>query len=326
MGSIQGDQSSEVASVGTTTVVESGPDGHADGAEPGSIADMTSLPDPAGTGDAYLRAKEHAENFPVALRILPRRHRQHLLAVYDVARVIDDLGDRGHGDRRPALRAFDEDLAALFGGGIPRTPVLMRLRPTMLACGLDAQPFHDLVAANLQDQEKAAYGTFDDLVGYCRLSADPVGRIVLSVFGVNTPARVELSDRICTALQIIEHCQDVAEDRRNGRIYLPLEDLDRFGVRPNDLDAPGASAAVRQLVAFEADRAGTLLDAGLPLLRALPGWSRLAVTGYLAGGRATLYALRRAGWDVLAGTPRPSKRDVLAQAVAATLGSGVMSR
>jgi squalene synthase HpnC len=323
MGSIQGDQSSEVAAV---MVVESDLPGRAAGGPPGSIADMTSLPDPAGSGDAYLRAKEQAENFPVALRILPRRHRQHLLAVYDVARVVDDLGDQGHGDRRPALRAFDEDLDALFGGGTPRHPVLQRLRSTVQACGLDAQPFHDLVAANLQDQEKAAYGTFDDLVAYCRLSADPVGRIVLGVFGVSTPERVLLSDRICTALQIVEHCQDVAEDRRNGRIYLPLEDLDRFEVRPTDLDAPRASPAVRQLVAFEAARAGTMLDQGLPLLRLLRGWARLAVTGYVAGGRATLYALRRANWDVLTRTPRPSKRDVLAQAVAATLGSGVMSR
>ncbi len=319
MGSIQGDQSSEVTAV---MVVES----HPVAPRPGSIADMTSLPDPAGAGDAYLRAKEQAENFPVALRILPRRHRAHLLAVYDVARVVDDLGDRGHGDRRPALREFDADLDTLFGGGTPRHPVLQRLRPTMLACGLDAKPFHDLVAANLQDQEKAAYGTFDDLVAYCRLSADPVGRIVLRVFGAGGPRLEDLSDRVCTALQIIEHCQDVAEDRRAGRIYLPLADLDRFDVRPTDLDAPRASPAVRALVAFEAERAGTLLDQGLPLLKHLRGWARLAVTGYLAGGRATLYALRRAEWDVLARTPRPSKRDILAQAVAATFGSGVMSR
>ncbi|MDG4827489.1 squalene synthase HpnC [Asanoa sp. WMMD1127] len=287
---------------------------------------MTSLPDPAGAGDAYLRAKEQAENFPVALRILPRRHREHLLAVYDVARVIDDLGDRGHGDRRPALHAFDQDIDELFGGGEPRHPVLRGLRPTVVACGLDARPFHDLVAANLLDQEKAAYGTFDELVGYCRLSADPVGRIVLRVFGADDPRLAELSDRICTALQIVEHCQDVAEDRRNGRIYLPLEDLDQFGVRPTDLDAPRADPSVRRLVRFEAERAGALLDQGLPLLRRLRGWGRLAVTGYVAGGRATLYALRRADWDVLARTPRPKKRDILAQAVAATLGQGVMSR
>ncbi|WP_090791356.1 squalene synthase HpnC [Asanoa ishikariensis] len=287
---------------------------------------MTSLPDPAGAGDAYLRAKEQAENFPVALRILPRRHREHLLAVYDVARVIDDLGDRGHGDRRPALHEFDADLDTLFSGGTPRHPVLQRLRPTMLTCGLDAKPFHDLVAANLQDQEQTAYGTFDDLVGYCRLSADPVGRIVLRVFGAAGPRREELSDKVCTALQIVEHCQDVAEDRRNGRIYLPMADLDRFDVRPTDLDAPRATPAVRQLVAFNAERAGSLLDEGLPLLRQLRGWGRLAVTGYLAGGRATLYALRRAEWDVLARPPRPAKRDILAQAVAATFGSAVMSR
>ncbi|SNT38618.1 squalene synthase HpnC [Asanoa hainanensis] len=317
MGSIQGEQSSEVATVMVARRVA---------ARPGSIAGMTSHPDPAGAGDAYLRAKEQAENFPVALRILPRRHRQHLLAVYDVARVIDDLGDQGPGDRRPALREFDADLDTLFGGGAPRHPVLQRLRPTMLTCGLDAKPFHDLVAANLQDQEKTAYGTFDDLVAYCRLSADPVGRIVLRVFGATGPRLEELSDKVCTALQIVEHCQDVAEDRRNGRIYLPLEDLDRLQVRPTDLDAPRATPAVRQLVAFNAERAGALLDEGLPLLRQLRGWGRLAVTGYLAGGRATLYALRRAEWDVLARTPRPAKRDVLAQAVAATFGSAVMSR
>lgn len=326
MGSIQGDQSSEVAAGRTTTVVESRPDTRENGHRPGSIADMTSLPDTPDAGDDYLRAREQSENFPVALRILPRRHRRHLQAVYDVARVIDDLGDRGAGDRTPRLKEFDADLDALFGGGTPRAPVLQRLAPTVRDCGLDAQPFHDLVAANLQDQETAAYGTWADLAGYCRLSADPVGRIVLAVFGVSTPQRVALSDNICTALQVIEHCQDVVEDRRAGRVYLPLEDLDRFGVRLTDLDAPRATPGVRRLVAFQADRAGALLDSGLPLLRELPGWSRVAVTGYLAGGRATLYALRRAGWDVMSGPPRPRKRDVVAQALAATAGSGVTSR
>jgi len=138
---------------------------------------------------------------------------------------------------------------------------------------------------------------------------------VLEIFGVATPERIELSDRICTALQLIEHWQDVAEDRRAGRIYLPLEDLDRYGVRPADLDAPTAGPAVRRLVAFEAARARELLDSGTPLLRALRGWARLAVTGYVAGGRAALDALRRSGWDVLAGSPRARKRDVLRHAL-----------
>ena len=330
--------------------VESEPDARAEG----SMPDMTSLPDATGADDgadtttagpaagnptagdddtagtagddAYLRAREHAENFPVALRILPRRHRRHLQAVYDVARVIDDLGDSATGDRRPRLRAFDADLDMLFDGGTPRTPVLQRLRRTVEECHLDAQPFHDLVAANLLDQEKAAYGTWAELADYCRLSADPVGRIVLQVFGASTPTRVALSDNICTALQVIEHCQDVAEDRRAGRIYLPLEDLDRFGVRPTDLDAKRATPAVRKLVAFQADRAAALLDSGLPLLRDLRGWARLAVTGYVAGGRAALYALRRARWDVLAGPPKPRKREVVTQAAAATFGVGVTSR
>jgi len=274
-----------------------------------------------GRSDGYLRRRESTENFPVALRVLPADVRPHLEAVYDVARVIDDLGDEAPGDRVELLTDFRDDLDAIWTiGPEPTSPVLRRLADTVRAKNLSRRPFDDLIEANLVDQEVMSYPTYADLVEYCELSANPVGRIVLEVFGVSTPERVELSDRVCTALQIIEHCQDVGEDRRTGRIYLPLEDLDKFGVVPTDLDASQASEDVRRLIAFEANRARALLNSGTPLLGQLRGWARLAVTGFVAGGGAALLALRRARWDVLAGIPRARKVDMVRQLAAVTRG------
>src|SRR5262245_16007621 len=167
--------------------------------------------------DAELRAKERAENFPVAMRALPRRHREHLGAVYGVVRTIDDLGDEAAGDRGAQLDEFAADLAGIWEGREPRATVLRRLVPTVRARGLAAEPFQNLIEANRQDQRVHGYETYSDLLGYCRLSAQPVGRLVLSIFGAGSPERVALSDRICDALQLVEHWQDVAEDRRAGR-------------------------------------------------------------------------------------------------------------
>lgn len=260
----------------------------------------------------YLRQRAGEENFPVALRVLPGGLRGHLRAVYDVARVIDDLGDEAPGDRTAALLAFRADLATIWQGGTPHAAVLRALVPTVVACDLPLRPFDDLVEANLRDQTTTEYETFDDLLGYCALSANPVGRIVLLVFGVSTPARTELSDRVCTALQIIEHCQDVAEDHRAGRCYLPREDLRRFGVRRADFGARRATPGVRALLRFEADRAEALLRDGAALVGELRGWARLAVAGYVAGGLAAVAALRRAGWSALPTHPPRRRRDVLA--------------
>jgi squalene synthase HpnC len=266
-----------------------------------------------GRLDTYLREKQGAENFPVALRVLPRAPRTHLAAVYDVVRVIDDLGDEAPGDRTALLTEFRADLDLIWQGGEPRTPVLRRLAGTVRACGLSRQPFVDVIEANLLDQRTVECPTYADLLAYCELSANPIGRIVLEVFGDSTPERVELSDRICTALQIIEHCQDVAEDRRAGRIYLPREDLDRFGVTPTDLDAPRASPALTRLIAFEVERADALLASGMPLLGQLHGWARLAVSGYVAGGRSAVIAIKRAKWDVLLDCPQTRHIDVVSQ-------------
>jgi squalene synthase HpnC len=266
--------------------------------------------DDLGGGD-YLRVRQRSENFPVALRVLPRRLRTDLGAVYQVARVIDDLGDAAPGDRTAQLEAFAADLGTIWAGGTPQAPVLRRLAGTVHARDLPREPFDKLIRANLVDQRVSGYPTFADLLGYCELSAEPVGRIVLGVFGAGTPDRIAWSDRICTALQLIEHWQDVAEDRRAGRIYLPAEDLRRFGVAPADLDAARSGPALRELIAFEAGRARELLLGGLPLLRELRGWARLAITGYVAGGLAALDGLRRSDWEVLAGSPGVRRSDLV---------------
>lgn len=259
---------------------------------------------------AALEEKQQAENFPVALRILPRALRRDLSALYDVARVIDDLGDEFEGDRTAALLRFRADLSRAWDSE-PEERVLRALLPVIRERGLDKEPFDRLVRANLQDQKVTRYATQAELHEYCTLSADPVGRIVLRIFGAHSPEAERLSDLVCTALQLLEHCQDVAEDHRAGRIYLPQEAFARFGATEADLDAPRANLAVRQAVAAQVGEALDQLTKGAPLVRLLHGWARLAIAGYIAGGLATADALRRANWDVLSVTPRPRKRDVL---------------
>jgi len=209
------------------------------------------------------------------------------------------------------------DVDRIYQGQTPESPVMRAMAETVRECGVPARPLLDLIQANRQDQQVTRYRTFADLRQYCELSANPVGQIVLYIFGVATPQRIALSDSICTALQLAEHWQDVAEDLGNGRIYLPGEDLERYGCPEADLAAPTASQAVRELMIFETDRASRLLDEGAPLVGSLRGAARLAVAGYLAGGRAALAAIRAQGHDVLLRTPRPRKRRLAGELVKA---------
>lgn len=274
--------------------------------------------EPTQTSGA-LRRRESGENFPVALRVLPKAAREDLHAIYAVARTIDDLGDATPGDRVAALNDFRADLHSIWRDGTPRSRVLQALAPTVRAHGLDAEPFDRLIEANLIDQRVSRYETFEELIAYCRLSADPVGRLVLDVFDQYSSEAAELSDQVCRALQLLEHWQDVAEDRRAGRIYLPQEDLAAYGVRETDLDGPRATGALRELMAFEIGRAATLLESGVPLVGRLTGWARIAVAGYVAGGRAAAQGLRRTGGDVLGHTPKARRRDVAFSAAALLL-------
>jgi squalene synthase HpnC len=275
--------------------------------------------------DALAR-KAARENFPVALRLLPARPRRHLGAVYGFARTTDDLGDEAPAaDRLRLLDELEADVRRLYaglqrGGSDPAAdptegPVLAVVRalgPAVTECAIPIGPFLDLISANRQDQVITRYQSFDQLLGYCRLSANPVGRIVLHIFGGYSADRAELSDSICTALQLAEHWQDVAEDLRAGRIYLPAQDLREFGCTERDLAAAAASAPVRALMRFEVGRAAALLDQGAPLIGSLRGAARAAIAGYVAGGRAALAAIAAAGYDVIAATPRPRRRQIAA--------------
>ncbi len=249
------------------------------------------------------------ENFPVALRLLPRRYRQHLAAVYGFARVADDMGDEAPpAERLGLLSELEADLGRLYGAVPPQLAVVRALAPAVAQCGIPQQPFRDLIEANRQDQVITRYESFDALLAYCTLSANPVGRIVLHVFGVATPQREILSDWVCTALQLAEHWQDVAEDLRAGRVYLPQEDMARFGCTERDLADSRAAPQVRALIEFQERRARALLDKGGPLVGTLRGAARVAVAGYVAGGRAALAAIAAADHDVLRATHRPRKR------------------
>ncbi|MDC2953907.1 squalene synthase HpnC [Streptomyces gilvifuscus] len=282
--------------------------------------------------------KAAGENFPVAPFFLPRDWRDDLMAVYGFARLVDDIGDGdlapGGADARllgvsPAdaedrlllLDAFEADLDRVFSGE-PRHPLLRRLQPTVRRRSLTPEPFLGLIAANRQDQLVSRYETYDDLLAYCELSANPVGRLVLSVTGTSTPERVRLSDAICTALQIVEHLQDVAEDLGRDRIYLPAEDMKRFHVQEADLATPTAGASVRALVAYEAERARSLLNEGAPLVGSVHGRLKLLLAGFVAGGRAAVRAIAAAEYDVLPGPPKPGKLRLLREVGGTLRGEG----
>ncbi len=260
-----------------------------------------------GDPDAVLAKAAH-ENFPVALRLLPRAVRRHLLAVYGFARLVDDLGDEAPGDRSAQLDRVEADVDRIYQGRDPRHPLLRELATTVRTFDVPPEPLRRLVQANRQDQTVSRYRRFEDLAGYCELSANPVGHLVLYVFRSATPERLELSDAVCTGLQLVEHWQDVAEDLARGRVYLPQEDMARFGVDEGDLAAPSAGEPVRRLIEFEVARARELFDEGAPLVATLHGWARLAVAGFLAGGRAALAAIVAAQYDVLSQSPKPTRR------------------
>ncbi|MYX17836.1 squalene synthase HpnC [Streptomyces sp. SID8374] len=289
---------------------------------------MTSTPQ-ARTGDATL-GKAADENFPVAPFFLPRAWRDDLMAVYGYARLVDDIGDgdlapggadaRHLGlepdqsdDRLAMLDAFERDLHRVFAttGQEPHHPLLRALRPTVRRRALTPEPFLGLIEANRQDQKVRRYATYAELAAYCELSANPVGRLVLALTGTTSPERVRRSDAVCTALQIVEHLQDVAEDLARDRIYLPAEDMDRFRVTEADLAVPSAGASVRALIAYESERASELLNEGTPLVGSVNGRLKLLLAGFVGGGRSALTAISAAGFDVLPGPPKPTKPSML---------------
>jgi squalene synthase HpnC len=262
------------------------------GAGSAAIAGVASLP----TREQVL-PQAGRENFTVASAVLGRARARHLMAIYGFARLVDDVGDEAMGDRSALLDVVELELQCAFapaGGEPPEHPLMQELAQTVRQCRLPVGPFERLIEANRVDQVRTRYDTFAQLLDYCQLSAAPVGELVLGVFGAATPNRVKLSDAVCAGLQIVEHLQDIAEDHGRGRVYMPREDLVRFGCDEGDLaGAERPSANLRALISFEATRARALLGSGGPLARTLAPAPRLAVAGFTAGG---LRALDRLEW------------------------------
>lgn len=254
-------------------------------------------------------AVQHYENFPVASVLLPPRLRRPIALVYRFAREADDFADEGSAPPETRLRQlehFGRQLHALERGAPPEIPWFSDLGSVIAEYGLPLQPFHDLLSAFSQDVTRTRYATYDEVLDYCRRSADPVGRILLVLYGASTPTHLAWSDAICTSLQLINFLQDVAIDYRKDRIYLPQEDLARFGVTEDAIARGIADARWRALMQFEIDRARSLLYSGAPLGRALKGRIGLELRMIVAGGARILEKIERVGGDVY--TRRPVLR------------------
>jgi squalene synthase HpnC len=243
------------------------------------------------------------ENFPVGSILFPRALRPHIRALYCYARLVDELGDAYEGDRLAALDELESQVVQTFEGA-PSWPVLANVQPTVREFGLPREPFLRLIEANRIDQRVATYETWDDLKHYCMHSADPCGRLVLGVLRkLDDSELVAASDSVCTGLQLVNFLQDVPRDLELGRVYLPAEDVRRFGGPALD----GPSVELRDLLRFEADRAATLLRAGDVLRARIGGRLGRAVGLFARGGLAALDALESANWDVFTQRPKPSR-------------------
>ena len=252
---------------------------------------------------AAVARRARTENFPVASLLFPRRLRPHLRAVYGFARLVDILGDEVEGDRLAALDELEREVDACYGGE-PSWPVLRVLQPTIREFSLPREPFLRLIEANRMDQRIAEYATWDDLREYCRHSADPVGRLVLGLLRLGGDAElVAASDDVCTGLQLVNFLQDVPRDLALGRIYMPRDDRERFGV--TELGRP--SPELTKLLQFEAERARGLLARGQVLHSRIGGRVGRAVGLFARGGLAALDALEAARWDIFTQRPRPSR-------------------
>ncbi len=272
--------------------------------------------------------RRHYENFPIATFLLPRTVRRHLYALYAFARGVDDLGDEAPGDRLLRLGWWEQHLMATWGTCPPpsgeRPFVFTALEQTRRELDLPIVPFRRLIEANRRDQRINRYITFDQVLEYCTYSADPVGRLVLMIFGYRDRSLWPLSDATCTALQLTNFWQDVARDRAMDRIYLPGEDRERFGVDERDLDRCEATPALRRLIAFEVARTREFFAAGRPLIGKVAGRFRVDLELFTRGGEAILDAIEAGDHDVLGVRPelgRVRKGTLLLKALAARIGT-----
>jgi squalene synthase HpnC len=272
-------------------------------------------------------ARTHYENFSVASFLLPRRLLRHFHAVYAYCRWSDDLADETGGGEEAVrlLHWWRQELLGCYDG-TPSHPVLVALQETIRTFNIPPEPFLDLLIAFEQDQHVKEYDTLADLLGYCANSANPVGRLVLYLFEAHDEERGELSDSICTALQLANFWQDVARDLDLGRVYLPAEDRQRFGYGDDDLYARRFTPAFAELLHFEVDRTRDLFFRGYPLVDRVPAEVSADVELFIEGGLAILDKIEKRGYDVLSRRPALAKWDkgrLLARALWRRLRGGL---
>jgi len=244
---------------------------------------------------------DHYENFPVASILMPKRLRKPVAAIYHFARAADDIadeGDLGNTERLQQLDEFRDELIHIAAEETPLLPLFKHLADEIRQHALPLQPFHDLLDAFSQDVVKKRYANYDELLDYCRRSANPVGNLLLHLYEEATPVNIAYSDAICTALQLINFWQDVAKDWQIGRVYIPLDDLAHFGVREEAIAEGRPDAAWRALMKFEVDRARVLMLQGAPLGSILTGRIGLEMRMIIAGGLRILDKLEAADYDM----------------------------
>ena len=266
-------------------------------------------------------ASSHYENFSVATWFLPKRLRQDFYNVYAYCRISDDLGDEV-GNAEASLRLLDQwqaELDACYAGS-PRHPVFVALAETVRTHAIPKHEFSDLLTAFRQDQTATRYPIFEDLLGYCKNSANPVGHLVLYVCGYSDSERQKLSDYTCTALQLANFWQDVTVDYAKGRVYLPLEDLHRFAVSEEDIAAQRNTPAFREMMKFEVERAREWFRQGLPLVGRVNRELAIDLELFSRGGLEILNAIEQQDYAVLGKRPAISKSRKLALVVRAALG------
>ena len=266
-------------------------------------------------------AKTHYENFSVATWFLPSRLRQHFYNVYAYCRISDDLGDEV-GDPQQSLELLDQweaELNACYAGS-PKHPVFVALAETMKQFGIPQHEFSDLLIAFRQDQTVTRFETFEEVLAYCRYSANPVGHLVLYLCGYSDGERQQLSDYTCTALQLANFWQDVFVDYGKGRIYLPLEDLRRFGVTGEDIAQRHATPQFVAMMRFEVERAHDWFARGLPLVKMVNRELAIDLELFSRGGQEILNAIERQGFNVLRARPEISKLRKLMLVLRAAMG------
>ena len=290
---------------------------------------MLATPPSLQSAQAFCRevARSHYENFTVATQLVPARLRQHLANVYAFARVSDDLADEAKTPEsaQESLTSWRQQLEECFAGHAIH-PVCVALAETVRQTGLTIDPFSDLLTAFEEDQRfdqqqvSARYATRLELLDYCRRSANPVGRIVLALEGCREPELLLLSDSICTGLQLVNFWQDIKRDRMAGRVYLPRDDMAKWGVDCRFLDADAATPPLRALVQAEVTWARECFSAGAPLVHRAPRLLKPAIGMFLAGGRAVADTIERANYDTLSRRPTVGRWTKLRLAAAAWWG------